>query len=457
MKTTIILSLKAKNPQGIYTVAIRFYDGKEKYIYTEHRTTREDWESPAPKRGEGSIGYQKTLTIKNALGPKMNEAVEKCGDDLTFERFKAAYEGKPLESGKTWITLLDKHIELNKTGPEKDRYSVGNYELYDYTRSILVGLEQAGLDLNVENYKTVKHYETLADWMVNTKYVNKKGKLVKRNIGPTTLAMHMQNIKAIADTGYNTELGICWVPSHDAYSRYEKPARDSGTDPNELEDFFKIKNFQLSQIPTPHKFTTQKMIAQQHQSFKRGRDFWCMMCICGGIEARTIAELRWPNVFLKANEPHFRYLREKIKKNTPTWTFVSTEDEFVQYIFEEYGIKENRFTGGYVFPILSDSMSVDQKDVAIKSFYSLITEYVGKIGNIVGTSRKPNCKSTRPTAAVIGINNGMTFNELKIFLGHKKLSTTEIYTQNQATRDKLNVSKKLAKLFREPGQLQKAS
>lgn len=458
--STPTINLLLRHPyKGLFTVTIRFFkDRKEQYIPTEFKTTREDWEAPAPKRGEGTPAYQKTQAIKQALGPKLQAAATQCGDELTFERFKAAYEGKRLDTGKTWITLLDRHLKLNQDGKDEHRYAHGTMELYATTRSVLVAVEQAGHDVDVENYTMVKHYEALERWMKRTPYTNKRGELVERIMGATTLSMHMQNLKAIANTGYDPEKEICWVPN-DAYRRYKQPKRKVGTDPNNLSDFNKIYDFKLDQIPTPHSSTAKTMMYLQRQCYKRGRDFWCMMVICGGLEARTIASLRWSDVFSHEEEPHFRYVRAKTVKDSNEWILVSMEDDHVKYMFSEYGIKENRVSGGYVFPILSDGMSSAEKETAIHSFYSRITEYVGKIGKIVGTSRKPNCKRARPTAAVQAINNDMSIHEIKTFLGHAKISTTEIYVKNQATKDKVGISKKVSNLFRrqEPEPLAKAS
>lgn len=451
-----IINLALRNEyKGMYSVAIRYFKGgEEKYIQTEFKISKEDWNAPAPKRGEGSQGFQAAEAIRNQLRPKVRAALLKCGVKevngvydfngvaFTFEMFKTVLEGKSLNNERTWTALLDKHIQINQhpDSPDDERYVTGTLQLYQYTRSILLDLEKAGKDMAVENFKEVEDYKRLEGWIRDTPYFDKKtGVSTTRKMGRTVLAMHMQNIKAIAKTGYTAGKGLRWI-STNAFSEYKKPKRSAvGTDPNTAEDYLRIRDFSLDLIPVvPH--TGSTALAKQHTAYKEGRDFWCFMVTCGGMEARNIAELRWPDV----RPDHFRFIRTKTKKDSSDYTVMDMDDPFIQYIFEEYGVKENKRTDSYVFSILSEDMSDTQKESAIQRFYSKISEYVRKIGKILQINPLPNCKRTRPTFAVTAVNSGFDIMEIKNMMSHKNVKTTDVYVKNLPTQTKLSVSKRFA-------------
>lgn len=423
IKQIFNLCLRAKNPQGIYTVAIRYYSGgEEKYLNTEYRTSREDWDVVAPKRGQASEAYLKSEEIRKAVIEKIQTTVAACGDDLSFERFSASYKGERIVSSRTWLTLLDKHLEMK----DKD-YTFGTKRVYGATRAILAKMEIDGVDLSLQSFKTEEDYKALEETFKSGKY---------GNIGRTAVAIHMQNIKAIAETGYKPNKKLQWITS-DAFKEYKKPSRKVGTFPNSLDDFNRIKNFDMNMIPIK-KWTQTDTVARQKEAYGFACDFWSFMIVCGGMEARSIAFLRWSDVLADC----FRFIRVKSENTAknPVQVIVKLSP-FVKQIIEKYGNKQR---SGFVFPILQDGMNEEEKENAIVKFHDRVTRNVQRVAKILGINPLPSCKRTRPTFAVLSDALGLTIEEQQMLMGHSSIKTTEIYRSHLPMQRKIDASDKWA-------------
>ena len=382
-----------------YTISVRYYEpGVEKFIPSEYQVTREEWRA---ERGEN---FHRVKEIKEILAGRVKTAIDRCGDDLTYSRFKLAWEGKKLVSDKTLITLLDEHLL------EHPEYKAGNVEAYEYTRNCLKTFEDNGIDLGVHNFETDKDVKQLEGYF--KKYFN---------IGQTTLSMHMRRIKSIAVTGKEKK----WIKT-DGFEVYEKPKEKRGMVPNTVKDFMLIKSFDC-----------QDKHGVTHPAWMFGRDFYSFMVFCGGMEARSIATIRFCDVFTD----YFRFMRAKIENSAEDagYVYISMKHEFIRHIFETYGKKKGE-PYDYVFPFLDKKMSEDQIHAKVKQLAQRITKNVQKIARRLQISPLPNCKRARPTFAILADELGLDIFEAGKMMGHQKVTTTEDYYTYLPVQRKLGIS-----------------
>lgn len=430
MKQNWNLAIKNKKPNGLYNVSVRCYEnGTERYLDTEFQATKEDWNrlkeieqkrevsrSPVPV----PLVLKELDQIKTRLRMKVKEtldAITVADQTPTFELFKAVWKGRSLTAERSWITLLDKHLEI------RTEYTLGTRRIYNDTRTLLKRMEERGFDLSLGNFKTEDDYMRLEKWFMKV-----------GDIGKTSLSMHMQNIKAIAKTGYDPKKGLQWIKTS-AFRDYMKPARKVGTHPNTLDDLDAIRTFDVSTIAANETHA---------KAYSFGRDFWCWMVLCGGMEARSIANLRWNTV----HKTYFTFERAKIENSVGggAEVVISTNTEMTQYMFERYSVKDN--PDGYVFPFLTKDMTPVQKEIAITKLAKRITKNVQRIAKHLNITPLPSCKRTRPTFAVLSNEMGLDIKEQQQLMGHKKISTTEIYMTHLPTKTKISVSEKFALAMR---------
>jgi integrase len=389
--------------KGVYTVNIRYYENKkEDFLPTEYRVTRDEWDA---KKGET---FNQVNDIKDKLSKKASDALKACGEELTFFRFKAAFEGKKLSSGKTLVTLLDKHLEKNP------KYTPGTVEGYEYTKRSLKTLAKKGVDLDIVNFSDEEDIKKL------------ESEFKKHfEIGRTVLSMHMRRIKAIGKTGKRKDVG--WVKT-DAFEVYKKPKEKKGTEPNSLKDFKAIEAFDCG--------TSSAMMF--------GRDFYVFMVYAGGMEARSIALLKYKDV----NEQYFRFTRSKTEESSEDtiWVYISVKHPFIKYIFETYAKPKPEIEDpeDYVFPFLKKDMDAKQIDTQVMYLAERIRKNVQKVGKKVNAKPRPNCKRARPTFAILSDELGLDIFEASQMMGHASIKTTQIYFKHLPTSRKLNISETYA-------------
>lgn len=398
MKQNWNLALKNKKSDGLYNVAVRYYEnGVEKYLDTEHRISKEDWEAKVGKRFRAAEDIREIVRTKIHA---IHQVISDANQDLTFDLFKAVWKGKQLRDERSWVALLDKHLELK-------RYKLGTMRVYLTTRDILKKIPH---DLSLGSFTTVEDYKRLEGWM--KKYTN---------IGKTALAINMQNIKAIAATGYDPRIGLKWIKT-DAFKYYKKPLRKPGMAPNTAEDYRMIRDFDVSTIGND---------ARQRASYAFGRDFWCWMVLSGGMEARSIALLEWKNVY----KDYFEFSRAKVEDHNVIVRLAVTER--TQYMFDRYGVKG----GKYVFPFVTEDMTPVQIENAITNLSNKITRRVQVVARELGIKPLPSCKRARPTFAVLS-DKVLTLEEQQQQMGHKDIRTTKIYKTHLPLEDRIAASKK---------------
>lgn len=439
---SITINVCLKNKQGkLHKVAVRYYDLKdreEKYIITKYRILKSDFFA---KRLAPEV-----VNLKKELNDKIEACKKACGKELTFERFKTAWDDKPVDVSPTLLDLLDKHLELNsKNLLEEKPYALSTVDMYKQYRRLLERIHNGVPDkelpakpLYCHKFSTKQAFKELE---------NDVQVYAARGLGRTRVAMVMQRIKTICHTGYDPDIDVKYIGNlhmcipNDAYRRYKKPKEDVGTLPVEYEDYNKIFNYEpdLSNKRDHKKF-------YQESSFKHARDFWCFMVQAGGMEPKDIALLRWP----KVNEVKgsFSYTRSKIEEDADGEIMISYVDyDHLRYVINEYGVQANKFTGSYVFDILKDGMTAEEQDKAIQAFYTNITQVMGRLSKALGITVMATCKRARPTFACNAVENGVDIYTISKMMGHKNVKTTEIYLKNLPTKAKLKYSKDAAAVY----------
>jgi integrase len=322
---------------------------------------------------------------------------------------------------------LDRHLELNKRGLLKQRpYSLSNRKLYQYTRDVLARIEAAGESIACSSFRTVTDFKRLENLI---------GLHSKEGIGKTVLSMHMQVVKAFCKTGADPDHGLNWITT-DAYRRYSKPVREEGTEPVSQADFLRILAFDVENDIKNSPHTRDHLVMYRKEVYGFARDFWCAMVYGGGMEVRDIVLLERKK--LDPARGVFSFVRTKTKDEGAGQIIVPYASiPHWNYVISRYGAKG----GKYVFPFVKEGMTEAEIEAQINLVYSKITDNMGRIAEILSIDPKPTCKRARPTFATMAANNGVDIRQIQAMMGHKNLSTTEIYLKRMPLDAKVHDSR----------------
>jgi site-specific recombinase XerD len=157
---------------------------------------------------------------------------------------------------------------------------------------------------------------------------------------------------------------------------------------------------------------------------EKAKAFWFFSFACQGMNIKDIAFLRYENI----KDGTISFVREKTKnttrENQKELSVPLTEK--TKAIISKYG---NPNTGGkqYVFPILSDTLTEEQKFWKVKDFTRFINQHMKKVAESVGLTGEISSYWARHSFATNAIRQGASMEYVSEALGHGDLKTTQGY------------------------------
>lgn len=389
--TIVLWTIPNTADPTVHPVYIRFnHNGSRNYVATGKYFSPKDWESSTSRE---------VIKAKKELEDKVNAAVNKCSQ-LNFKSFKNAFlGGDPEASDKSLSEMVLVYIKEHdlayrtRIGYEYLRTEILRYEADKSKRLMVSSFSKEDLDAFVK-------------WMP---------KSTSRGKGKTTIARLVREVKSV---------GIYAVEKHGIvnafYSTIVPPSPNVGTKILTFEEFKKFRDYKCKD-----KFT------------QFGQDWWVFMVYCGGIETRSIVELKWKDV----NSDAISYLRSKTEDSTdePIKVLIGRTKR-INNMLEVYSVKGNQ--NDYVFPFIKHGWDEEKIVKRVDSINKRIQKNCKKIMLDIGLDVFPTAKMARPTFAVMADELGFTVQEIQRLLGHSNIMTTEIYMKRIPRRNIVNLAHK---------------
>jgi integrase/recombinase XerD len=142
------------------------------------------------------------------------------------------------------------------------------------------------------------------------------------------------------------------------------------------------------------------------------------------MNVKDIAQLKFKDI----DESYIKFYRAKTRFTTKTDLKLITvyQNDNVKSFINEYSVKDKN-PDNYVFGILSNSMTEEQKRAKIKNFTRFINQHLKKLCESIGLPKNISSYWARHGFATTSIRNGASMEEIQESLGHKDIKTTQVY------------------------------
>lgn len=156
----------------------------------------------------------------------------------------------------------------------------------------------------------------------------------------------------------------------------------------------------------------------------KAKDYWFFLFNAAGINVKDLALLRYENL----HEDRIVYIREKTKRTSKTdlKPVVAYLNEYALSFIEKNGNFKNS-SKDFIFPILDDNMSDEQKFNKIKNFTKFINQNIKKLALANNLSGDISTYWSRHSFATNAIRSGASLEQISQALNHHDLSTTKTY------------------------------
>jgi integrase len=242
---------------------------------------------------------------------------------------------------------------------------------------------------------TVKFLEKYEDWMTES-----EGKSL------TTVGIYLRALRSVLNSAIDSK-----IIDKEIYpfgpKRYEIPASSNtkkAFDSDQLEKLFQA-------VP--------KIEEQQ-----KAKDFWFFSFVCNGMNIKDIVYLKWKNI----NDGQIEFIREKTKRTKKAKQKVIQVPltDFAKSFIERYENKD-RAKSSYVFPIIDDRMSEEEKDQKKRSFTRFINQHLKNLAKDNGLNEDVSTYWARHSFATMAVRKKASLEFVSEALGHSDLKTTKNY------------------------------
>jgi len=288
-----------------------------------------------------------------------------------------------------------------------------------YTRT-LKSLMKFDSCVNFKEVTDPKYLRKYEKWFVTgSSDQTKKG---ARKAGSyTTLGIYMRNLRHILNLALSDKT-INSYPFGSGKDKYKIPVSNNSK-----------KALTLSEI---EKIVTYKPTIQEEITAQK---YWLFSYLCAGINMADIANLKYKNI--KGNS--LKFIRQKTKDTSKVKTeidiFLTPE---AKNIISELGNK-NRATENYIFPILTNGLTVKQIADKVKQHIKTINKYMKRIALAVGITKPVTTYWARHSYATVMKRSGVATEFIREALGHQTEQVTQNYLDSFEEEQKEKISANL--------------
>ena len=164
-------------------------------------------------------------------------------------------------------------------------------------------------------------------------------------------------------------------------------------------------------------------------------DFWKLSYYWIGINLRDVIKLQWSNVH---DDKIYYYRSKTFKRSKVKRKNTVFLDDRTTAVIDKY-----RGTGAYIFNVLDDSMSEEQKYRAGKNFIRKINQHLKRLAIELDISKDISSIWSRHSFATEMKKKKVSPYIIQEAFGHKDIKTTENYMSSLIEEDLRNLQKSL--------------
>jgi integrase/recombinase XerD len=397
VKVGLYLDTRRQKDNGTYPVRIRVYDAstkKTRLYTTDFELTEKDFNRIFfPELGQRFRKEEKEIQSDlMAIESEYKERAESL-DNFTFEAFEKLFEIKRGDIINVFWHYESRIQDLKAS----NRFGTAlTYEssLKSLKSFLLAKVGRAAKVLHFQDI-TVKFLEKYEEWMTES-----EGKSL------TTVGIYLRALRGIINGAIDAK-----IIDRDIYpfgpKRYEIPASSNtkkAFDSDQLDKLFHA-------VP--------KIDEQQ-----KAKDFWFFSFVCNGMNIKDIVYLKWKNI----NDDQIEFIREKTKRTKKAKQKIIQVPltDFAKSFIEKYGNSDKSKTS-YVFPIIDDRMSEEEKDQKKRAFTRFINQHLKNLAKDNGLNDDVSTYWARHSFATMAIRKKASLEFVSEALGHSDLKTTKNY------------------------------
>jgi integrase/recombinase XerD len=397
VKVSLYLDTRREKENGTYPVRIRVYDAstrKARLYTTDFDLTEKDFNRIFfPELGQRFRKEEKEIQSDlMAIESEYKERAESL-DNFTFEAFEKLFEIKRGDIINVFWHYESRIQDLKAS----NRFGTAlTYEssLKSLKSFLLAKVGRAPKVLHFQDI-SVKFLEKYEEWMTES-----QGKSL------TTVGIYLRALRGIINGAIDAK-----IIDREVYpfgpKRYEIPASSNtkkAFDSDQLDKLFQA-------VP--------KIDEQQ-----KAKDFWFFSFVCNGMNIKDIVYLKWKNI----NDGQIEFVREKTKRTKKAKQKIIQVPltDFAKSFIEKYGNSDKSKTS-YVFPIIDDSMSEEEKDQKKRAFTRFINQHLKNLAKDNGLNDDVSTYWARHSFATMAVRKKASLEFVSEALGHSDLKTTKNY------------------------------
>ena len=407
---SIVLDKRRIKADGKFPVKLRVFTSTPRkqvlyptiFDYTE-KEFQSIWETAKP-RNDLKEQRQELLALEN----KANNVVKKLSP-FSFEQFEKHLFRKVGEGLKIHYHFKNQIEEL------LSRKQLGTANTYQLAEKSFVAFTDTN---RKQKYKDLTFIDITKDWLKN--YENFMTEQKGRSL--TTVSMYVRTLRAIFNKAIDEkELEKDYYPF--GKRKYQVPATNNvkkALNKDGLKALFQIVPNSPEQV--------------------KAKDFWFFSYACNGMNIKDIALLRYKDIQNEKIEFYRAKTRITSKGNLKPITVYL--NDFSKSIIKKYG-KESQNKEDFIFNVINESMTPEQRQVAIKNFTRFINQHLKKLCRLNGLSEDISTYSARHSFASNFVVGGATIVDVMESLGHSNIQTTQNYLRSFDSETKKELANSL--------------
>ena len=405
---TIYHDQRIKRNSGIYIVKLRVLSpslGVTKMYSTNYKMTPEDFELARSNKPKG-----KYIQLSIELNKLLSRACEIAESIIpfSFEKFEKEMFSEPRNKANVF-DAFKYAIDDNRSHGR-----IGNADNY---QNSLNSLKKFNSTLKTKNSNLLLFTEITPDWLQRyEEYMKENGK------STTTISMYLRAFRAIFNT-----------------------AIENGDISDKIYPFGKEKaKYKIAKVRKVKKALKQSELKKLFESTGspeqiRAKDFFFFSYNCSGMNFKDIANLTYSQI----DGNRLKFFRKKTENTAAELTEISVFlTPFAHDVIKKYG-NADKTASNYIFNIINNEMSAEQKQVAVKNFTRSVNQGLKKLAKKLEIDENISTYYARHSFSTNAIRSGASMELVSEQLGHSNLKTTQNYFSGFEDDSIEDITKKL--------------
>lgn len=405
---TIYHDQRIKRNSGIYIVKLRVLSpslGVTKMYSTNYKMTPEDFELARSNKPKG-----KYIQLSIELNKLLSRACEVAESIIpfSFEKFEKEMFSEPRNKANVF-DAFKYAIDDNRSHGR-----IGNADNY---QNSLNSLKKFNSTLKTKNSNVLLFTEITPDWLQRyEEYMKENGK------STTTISMYLRAFRAIFNT-----------------------AIENGDISDKIYPFGKEKaKYKIAKVRKVKKALKQSELKKLFESTGspeqiRAKDFFFFSYNCSGMNFKDIANLTYSQI----DGNRLKFFRKKTENTAAELTEISVFlTPFAHDVIKKYG-NADKTASNYIFNIINNEMSAEQKQVAVKNFTRSVNQGLKKLAKKLEIDENISTYYARHSFSTNAIRSGASMELVSEQLGHSNLKTTQNYFSGFEDDSIEDITKKL--------------